>query len=160
MTQRTRCRDIERLMLEAEQRALTGAERRLVEEHTRACANCRDFASDRATIRAGLGTANWPEPPDDLVRRTRRLMRQAGAAKGPAPLPAWVLVALAMVAIATGIWAAVSLADVTADTTLADLPLAARAAVFVIVQNAVTLLFAPVVLRAFRAGRGVPAKVG
>ena len=160
MTTRTRCRAIERLMLEAEDRALTGAERCLVEEHTRACARCRDFASDRAIIRGGLGAASWPEPPDDLVGRTRRLLHQAGAERGPVAPPAWVLAALALVTIATGIWAAVSLANVTADTTLADLPMAARAAVFVIVQNAVTLLFAPVVLRAFRAGRGAAVKIG
>jgi hypothetical protein len=46
------------------------------------------------------------------------------------------------------------LADVTPDMTLADLPLAGLAAVFIIIQNALTLLFAPVVLRTIRARRG------
>jgi hypothetical protein len=153
-----RCRDVERLMLEAEERILTAEERRTVEEHARVCASCRGFAADRALIRGQLAAPTWPEPSDDIVRRTRRLVRQAGTAKGTTAVPAWVLVALAVVTIATGTWAAVSLADVTADMAIADVPAAARAAVFVIVQNAVMLLFAPVVLRAVRAGQGAAAK--
>ena len=43
--------------------------------------------------------------------------------------------------------------DITPDTTLADLPLAARTAVFIIVQNALMLFCAPIVLRTARARR-------
>jgi hypothetical protein len=71
-----------------------------------------------------------------------------------AALPTWVLVAMAVFAVATGLWLAVSLAGVTPDMTLADLPAAGLAAVLIIIQNALTLLFAPVVLRTVRARRG------
>jgi hypothetical protein len=153
MTKSLRCRDIERLVLESEYRAIPEGEQNLVEEHVRICAGCRGFAADRALLRAGLAAVRWPAPPEELVLRTRRLLRDAGTA-APTAVPAWVLVALAAVTIITSIWLAVWLPDLTQDTTLADMPLAARAAVFIIVQNALMLFCAPVVLRTARARRG------
>ena len=154
MTKGTRCRDVERLELEGEERILTAEERRVVEDHVRGCARCRSFASDRALIQGELASASWPEAPDELVARTRRRLRESGTATRPAAVPVWVFVSLGVVAIVTGLWLALSLADVTPDMTLSDLPIAGLAAVFIIVQNALTLLFAPVVLRTFRTRRG------
>jgi hypothetical protein len=155
MTKGLRCRDTERLLLEGEERRLSAAEERFLEEHRRDCARCRGFAADRALVRDGLAAVRWPAPPEELVRRTRRAVREAAMA-APAGLPAWVLIALAAVTIATSVWLAISLPDVTPDTTLADLPFAARAAVFIIIQNALMLFCAPVVLRTARARRDEP----
>jgi predicted anti-sigma-YlaC factor YlaD len=152
MTKSLRCRDVESLMLEGEDRSLPAGERGLVEEHLRTCARCRGFAADRALVRAELAGLRWPAPPEELVLKTRRMLRDAGAAK-PTTVPVWVLVALAALTIITSIWLAAWLPDITPDTTLADLPMAARAAVFIIVQNALMLFCAPVVLRAARARR-------
>jgi hypothetical protein len=154
MTPRVGCRDIERLMLEGEDRELARAERSLVEEHRRDCGRCRAFAADRLAIRTETAALRWPEPPDALVRKTRRLLLESAPDARPAALPVWVLVALTLVAVATGLWLAVSLAGVTPDMTLADLPVAGLAAVLIIIQNALTLLLAPVVLRTVRARRG------
>jgi anti-sigma factor RsiW len=154
MTKGTRCRDVERLELEGEERTLTAEERRMLEEHVRGCGRCRSFASDRALIRGELASASWPEASDELVTRMRRRLREHGNATERASVPVWVFVSLAVVAIFTGLWLALSLADVTPDMTLADLPAAGLAAVIIIVQNALMLLFAPVVLRTFRARRG------
>lgn len=153
MTKSLRCRDVERLMLEGEDRALPAGARSLVDEHLLACARCRGFAADRALFRAELASVRWPAPPEELVLRTRRLLRDAGTAS-PVAVPAWVLVALAAVTIITSIWLAIWLPDITPEISLADLPFAARAAVFIIVQNALMLFCAPVVLRAARARRG------
>jgi len=150
MTKSLNCRDVERLMLEGEDRAFSAGERDLVEEHLRACARCRGFAADRALVRAELAGVRWPAPPDELVLRTRRMLRETGT---PAAVPAWILIALAAVTIITSIWLAVWLPDITPDTTLSDLPLAARTAVFIIVQNALMLFCAPIVLRTARAHR-------
>jgi predicted anti-sigma-YlaC factor YlaD len=155
MTMSARCKDVERLALEGEDRALTAEEGRVVEGHLRECGRCRSFASDRALIRDGLASVRWPAPSDEIVRRTRRLVRESGQERAPAAVPAWVLVALAAATVITGLWLAISLADVTPDMTLSDLPAEGMAAVFVIVQNALMLFFAPVVLRTFRARRGV-----
>ena len=163
MTGKDRCGEVERLVLEAEDRALGAEERRAVEEHLGRCGRCREFADGRALIRGGLAAVRWPEPPAELVRRTRLLAREAEArsAGWPArvPLPAWVLTVLAAVTVATGLWLAMALAGVRPDATLSELPVAARAAVLVIAQNTLTLLFAPVVLRAFRARREAAAGV-
>jgi predicted anti-sigma-YlaC factor YlaD len=153
MTTKPGCGDIERLMLGSEGGDLAPGERALVEEHLRGCAQCRDFAADRDLIREEIAAAGWPVLPDELDRRTRRILRQGEPSPRAAAVPAWLLVAVAVVTIVTGIWLAASLADVTPDMTLADLPLAGLAAVFIIIQNALTLLFAPVVLRTIRARR-------
>lgn len=152
MTKAVRCRDVERLMIEGEDRSLLPAERRLVEDHLRGCGPCREFSVDRTLIRDELGAIRWPAPPSELVLKTRRIVRERSTASARA-LPAWVIVALAAVSVATALGLAVSLADVTPDMTLADWPLGALAAVIIIVENALMLFFAPVVLRAARARR-------
>jgi len=159
MTKSLRCRDVERLLLEREDGAFAAGEERLVEEHLRACAGCRGFTADRALIRGELTGVRWPEPPAELVSRTRRMLRRRGPERATAVPPAWVLISLAAVTIITALWLAVSLADVTPDMTLADLPLAALGAVLIIVQNAVMLFCAPVVLRAFRMRRSGPESI-
>jgi len=152
MTTKLDCRDIERLFIGAEDRDLPEDLKRLVEDHLRGCGRCRGFAADRTAIREGIAAVRWPAPPEALVRRTRRMM--AGGREGrAAAVPAWVIAALAVTAVVTGLWLAVSLADVTPDMALADLPVAGLAAVIVIIQNAITLLLAPVVLRAVRSRR-------
>jgi hypothetical protein len=152
MTRSSRCRDIERIMLEGEDRALPAGERGLVEDHVRACARCRGFAADRALVRAELAGVRWPAPPKELVLRTRRLLRGAGATAPPV-VPVWVLVAMAAVTIITSIWLAVTLPDITPEISLADLPFGGLVAIFIIVQNALMLFCAPVVLRTARARR-------
>lgn len=152
MTTKLSCRDIERLIIEREDGDLPEDLKRLVEDHLRGCGRCRGFEADRTAIREGMAAVRWPAPPEALVRRTRRMI--AGGREGrTAAVPAWVLLALAVTAVVTGLWLAVSMADVTPDMALADLPVAGLAAFIVIIQNAVTLLLAPVVLRAVRSRR-------
>ena len=153
MTKSVRCRDVERLIIEGEDRELSREERSFVADHLRGCVRCRGFEADRAVIREEIAAVRWPALPDALVRRTRLMLLESGPGARAAAVPGWVLIAMAVVAVATGLWLAVSLADVTPDMTLADLPIAGLAAVFIIVQNALMLLLAPVVLRTFRAQR-------
>ncbi len=156
MTTTLSCRDVERLIIAGEDRELSMGERRLVEDHLRGCGWCRGFEADRTFIREEIAAVRWPAPPDRLVRGTRRMVLERGPDAPAATVPGWVLIAMAVVAIVTGLWLAVSLADVTPDMTLADLPAAGLAAVFIIVQNALMLFFAPVVLRAVRSRRSAP----
>jgi len=158
MTKGSRCRDVERLVLEGEDREYSAGEKRFVEEHLSGCVRCRGFAEYRAFVREELAGVQWPTPPEELVLKTRRMLSDAGTSK-TAILPAWVFVALAAVTIITSICLAIALPDINPDTTLADLPFAGRAAIFIIVQNALMLLCAPVVLRTARARRGEPESV-
>ena len=153
MTGSLRCREVERLTLESEDRALSETERSLADAHLGGCRRCRDFAADRTLIRRELAAVRWPAPSDDLVFRTRRLIRGRRPEAATAGLPAWIIVALAVVSVVTAVGLTIGLADVTFDMTLADLPVGALAAVITIAQNALTLFFAPVVLRTFRARR-------
>ena len=157
MTKSLSCRDIERLMLEGEDRPFSAGERSLLEEHLRGCAGCREFAADRALVRGELAGIRWPAPPDELVLRTRRLLRESGAA-APAAVPVWVLAALAVVTVITSLWLAAWLPDISPGMTLADLPFGAWAAVFIIAQNALMLFCAPVVLRTARLRRDEPER--
>jgi hypothetical protein len=153
MTTKLSCRDVERLVLEDEGHELRAALGPLVEDHLRGCGRCRAFAADRSAIREEIGAILWPAPPDKLVRETRRMAFEEKPERWADGLPAWVLVAMAVMTIVTGLWLAVSLADVTPEMTLADVPVEAVAAVFVVIQNALVLFFAPVLLRAVRSRR-------
>jgi predicted anti-sigma-YlaC factor YlaD len=154
MTGSLRCREAERLTLESEDRDLPETKRSLVEAHLRGCRSCRDFAAERTLIRRELAAIRWPAPSDELVFRTRRLIRVRPPEAATAALPVWIIVALAVVSAVTAVGLAIAMADVTPNMTLADLPVGALAAVITIAQNALMLLFAPVVLRTFRARRG------
>ncbi|HSA94839.1 MAG TPA: zf-HC2 domain-containing protein [Acidobacteriota bacterium] len=157
MTTRPDCREIERLIVDGEGGELGTIERRLVDDHVRECGRCRAYAADHDLIRREIASGPWPALPAALDRRIERAIRTGGTAAPagaePTALPAWVLAALAVVTIITGVWLAVSLANVAPETKLADLPVAGLAAVIVIAQNALMLFFAPVVLRTFRARR-------
>lgn len=157
MTTKLSCREVELLILEDEDRELRTGLGPLVEGHLRGCGSCRAFAADRSAIRDEIGTVRWPALPDKLVRETRRMVLEARPRPRTAGLPLWVLVAMAVMTIVTGLWLAVSLADVTPEMTLADVPVEALAAVFVVIQNALMLFFAPVLLRMVRMRRSAPA---
>jgi hypothetical protein len=148
------CRDIERLILEDEDQDLNAGLAPLVEDHLHGCGRCRAFAADRAVIRKEAGALRWPAPSDRLIRETRRAALEAEPRPWTAGLPAWVLVAMAAMTVLTGIWLALSLADVTPEMTMAEAPIGALAAIFVVIQNALVLIFAPVLLRKVRARRG------
>jgi predicted anti-sigma-YlaC factor YlaD len=153
MTTKPNCRDVEGLVLEDEDHELAAGLRRLVEDHLRGCEGCRAFAADRNAMRRTFSLVRWPAPPEALVRRTRRKLLEARTEDRPAGLPSWVLIAMAFMTVATSLWLAISLADVTPGMTLADWPIAALAAALVIVQNAVALVLAPILLRTARARR-------
>lgn len=153
MTTKLSCRDVERLIIEDEDGKLTADMRRLVEDHLRGCRRCQGFAADRGLIRETIAAVRWPAPPETLVRATRRRLTEDERRPRAAAVPAWVLVALAVTTVVTGLWLAISLADVGPEMTLADLSVAALAAVIVIVQNVLMLFLAPVVLRTVRSRR-------
>lgn len=145
------CRQIERWLLESEDRARDGDERRAVDEHLRACPACRAFRRTRLEIRDAAGAFPRPAPPAALARRTRGacLEAMAGAA-GPAspaaarvPLP--VVLAAILFAGLTTVWLVGTLGAVDPGQ---PLPAAAWAAIAFLAQNALVLLVSPVIFRA------------
>ncbi len=153
MTTKLSCRDVELLIVEGEDRELASEMRWLVEDHLRGCERCRGFAADRTAIRRTFADARWPVPPEALVRATRRRLVEESAGSREPAVPAWIMIALAVMAVVTGLWLTIALADVGPETALTDLPVAGLAAVIVIIQNALMLFLAPVVLKAIRSRR-------
>ncbi|HSA95069.1 MAG TPA: zf-HC2 domain-containing protein, partial [Acidobacteriota bacterium] len=72
-----RCRAIERLLLAAEDRAWTAAEKQAVEAHVADCPACREFQGARQRMRAGLADLWRGEPPDTLSAKTRKVCLDA-----------------------------------------------------------------------------------
>lgn len=157
MTTKLSCRDIELLIVDGEGGELAAEARRLIEDHLRDCRRCQSFAADRSAIRGTFAAERWPAPPERLVRETRRrLVEESSGSREPA-FPAWVLAIFALTAAVTGLWLAIALADVGPETALADMPVAGLAAIMVIIQNALMLFLAPIVLKAARSRRGPAA---
>jgi len=162
MTKGPGCRDIERLILDREETALGAEDERLIRDHLRVCARCRDFEAARVGMHEAFSASAWPALPGDLDRRTRRRVGQvlagrdagAGAREARGPLPRPVLAALGVAIVLIAVWSSMALADIGPEPDLADLPLAARAALLIIAQNAFMLFFAPVILRATRPSGG------
>ncbi|MGB8952082.1 MAG: zf-HC2 domain-containing protein [Candidatus Aminicenantales bacterium] len=155
------CRDIERLILERDDRPLSQEERRAVEEHLRGCENCRLFESGFAGIRKELRGIEWEILPEPLSFRTKRMAldvmggktAKESAARRRMSVPAAILAALAILTILTVIWVTGTLIDLAPEPTLKDLPIAAWGALLLIAQNALILFFTPVILRAMRLSK-------
>ncbi len=141
------CRAIEFLLLESEDRALDGDDRRAVEEHLRDCPACRAFRAARLEIRDAASGFPRPDPPPALDRGTRSLCLEAlagtPAASAKVPLPV-VLAAILFAALAT-VWLVGILGGVDPGR---PLPAAAWAAIAFLAQNALVLLLSPVIFRA------------
>jgi hypothetical protein len=165
MTKGARCRNIERLILEREDRPLEVPEARSIEDHLGRCADCRQFEAARRMTRNGLKDLSWPPLSNAIDLRTRQLLRdkaldmtpedrrpEAGKARIPIP----ITVALVLVTVLTAVWLTLSLVGVGPFESLKsveDLPLAARIALALIGQNVAVLLCTPVIMRAARAAQ-------
>jgi hypothetical protein len=151
-----KCKAIERLILENEERELAGDEKRLVESHLRECARCRAFEAGRRTIREGLKDVWWEELPLALDLRTRRLCLEAlgvvpaesGQTKRRAKVPLPVIAAAAVFTILATVWLTATLADLTPGE---NLPTTAWLAIAFVAQNALMLFLTPIILGAGRA---------
>jgi anti-sigma factor RsiW len=148
-----KCKAIERLILENEERELAGDEKRLVESHLRECARCRAFEAGRHTIREGLKDVWREELPLALDLRTRHLCLEAlggRAAAGRAKIPVPVIAVSILFAVLAAIWLTAALSDVAPGE---PLPSGAWVAIVFIAQNALVLFFSPIILRAARPSK-------
>jgi anti-sigma factor RsiW len=148
------CKAIERLILEGEERALGGDEKRLVEAHFGECPGCRAFEAGRRAIREGLKDFRRAELPRPLDLRTRRLClealgsRRAVARKARIPVP--VIAASILFAVLAVIWLTATLSEVAPGE---PLPSGGWVAIVFIAQNALVLFLSPVILRAARTSK-------
>ncbi len=163
-----RCKDIERLIIDSSDEDLSSEELSAIEKHIVHCALCARFRDDLEKIRMGVKTMPQPVLPPDLAQKTR-LRCQAEISRRPAaaskiarlipsdPIPKYVWAALLPLILLTVFVLAPALKEIRLDQTLT---FASVVAFTIIIQNAVMLLFAPILIRRHRWKkqdiRGIP----
>jgi anti-sigma factor RsiW len=150
-----RCQDIERLILEEGERALSPEERAAVEAHLAVCAGCERFSVFWRDLAVRLDRGRAPELTPDLAEKVRaaahaeiysRLGERTGRAArtSSAPVPALIWAALAVITVLTvgfllpGIEEFLQNPRLSFETALV---------LILLLQNALTLFFAPVLMR-------------
>jgi len=163
-----RCKDIERLIIDSSDEDLSSEELSAIEKHIVHCALCARFRDDLEKIRMGVKTMPQPVLPPDLAQKTR-LRCQAEMSQQPAAaskiarlipsdsIPKYVWAALLPLILLTVFVIAPTLKEIRLDQTLT---FASVVAFTIIIQNAVMLLFAPILIRRRRWKkqdiRGIP----
>jgi hypothetical protein len=163
-----RCKDIERLIIDASDEDLSAEELSAIEKHFARCALCARFQDDLEKIRMGVKTIPQPVLPPDLAQKTR-LRCQAEISQQPAagarisklipsePIPKYVWAVLLPLILLTVFLLAPTLKEIRLDQTLT---FTSVVALTIIIQNAVMLLFAPILIRGRRWKkkdiRGIP----
>jgi hypothetical protein len=150
-----RCKDIELLIIDSSDGNLSLEELSAIERHVSHCALCARFQDELEKIRMGVKTIPQPILPPDLAQKTR-LRCQAEISQQPAtatknaklipsdPIPKYVWAALLPLILLTVFALAPTLKEIRLDQTLT---FASAAALTIIIQNAVMLLFAPILIR-------------
>ncbi len=163
-----RCKDIERLIIDSSDKDLSLEELSTIEKHIAHCALCTRFQDELEKIRMGVKKIPQPILPPGLAQKTR-LRCQAEISQLPAaatkiaklipsdPIPKYVWAVLLPLILLTVFVLASALKEIRLDQTLT---FASAAALTIIIQNAVMLLFAPILIRRRRWKkqdiRGIP----
>ena len=150
-----RCQDFERLMLESSERELVREERRALEEHLETCPVCaafRDFLGGlRSSLRDAPGPALSTEFSDSVRLRCRaeldslsrsRAGQDFGRRPAAVPWPIW-----AALAILTGLTLYFLIPGLEEFRQGQKLTLATALVLLVILQNALMLVAAPLLMR-------------
>ena len=163
-----RCKDIERLIIDSSDEDLSQEELTAIEKHVARCASCARFRDDLEKIRMGVKVMPQPIVPPDLAQKTRlRIQTEMGREPAAAtkieqltpsePIPKYVWVALIPLIFLTLILIIPAFKEIRLDQTLTFTSVVAFT---IIIQNAVMLLFAPILIRRYRGKkqdtRGMP----
>ena len=163
-----RCKDIERLIIESSDEDLSLEELSTIEKHVARCALRARFQDELEKIRRGVKTIPQPILPPDLAQKTlhrcqTEISQQPATATKiaklipSAPIPKYVWAVLLPLILLTVFVLAPTLKEIRLDQTLT---FASAAALTIIIQNAVMLLFAPILIRRRRWKkqdiRGIP----
>ena len=154
-----RCQDAQRLMLDIPEGTLSADTLSALEEHVRRCPKCAGLRADLEEIRTGLENHPLPEPPADLIERTRAVClaelranedareTNPGKTRVAAP-PKFIWAALAVLTVLTLIFVVPRIEDIKFDEMLTFETVLTFS---LLIQNAVMLFFAPILIRKFRS---------
>ena len=153
-----RCKDIERLIVDASEGGLSQEEIRGIEQHVSSCAKCACFQEDLEGIRVCLKNTSAPELPDAFLQKTRELCyeeirslaatQKVGYRTGNHSIPKLIWTAIASLIVSTGFLLLPLIRDLELEQTFS---FPAVVVLFLIIQNAAMLFFTPVILRKFRS---------
>jgi len=153
-----RCKNIERLIVDASEGGLSQEEIRAIEDHISSCVKCARLQEEWEGIRVCLRNSSKPILPDELMQKTRELcyeeIRSLGAAQKMGhrtsikSIPKLIWAAIASLIVITGFLMLPLLRDLELEQTFS---FPAVVVLFLIIQNAAMLFFTPVILRKFRS---------
>ncbi len=153
-----RCKDIERLIIDASAGGLSQEEIRAIEDHISSCVKCARLQEEWEGIRVCLRNSSKPILPDDLIQKTRELcyeeMRSLSATQKKErrirnhSIPKLIWAAIASLIVLTGFLLLPLLRDLELEQTFS---FPAVVVLFLLIQNAAMLFFTPVILRKFRS---------
>jgi hypothetical protein len=134
-------------------------EKRAIEDHVSSCEKCARLQEELEGIRVCLRNSSKPVLPDELGIKTQALcyeeMNSLGSpalkAESRVPshsIPKLIWAAIASLIVLTGVLLLPFIWDLEMEQTLS---FPAAVVLFLIVQNAAMLFFAPVILRKFRS---------
>lgn len=149
-----RCQDAERLMIESSEREWSRGTRRALEAHLDSCPDCAAFRDFRVGLRSAREKMSVPEPGAELVERVRRRCQAELFQKPsdrPATVPWSIWVAFAVLTVITLGFFIPQIQEFFATQEFTP---AIGLMLLVLLQNAVMLFFAPVIMRRQRLGRG------
>lgn len=152
------CKDIERLIVDASERGLSQEEISAIEAHVSTCADCARFQEDLEGIRFCLRNSSRPVLPSALVQKTKELcyaemdslrhaVRKSDRRVRDHRIPKLIWAAIAFLIVITGFLLLPFIREIELEQSFSFPGLVV---LFLIIQNAAMLFFAPVILRKFR----------
>jgi len=156
-----KCSEMERLIIESSSVSSDEETKNEMERHMKDCVRCARLEEDMAGIRAALLGQSGPELPQDLDEKTRQLCLATLASSqvnreisdGKAwleSIPLSIKVAFISLIVLTAVCSLPLLRQLMLEESLS---VAAIIMLSMIVQNAVMLIFSPLLLRRFRTKR-------
>jgi anti-sigma factor RsiW len=162
-----RCQDIERLIMENSERDLVQEERLAIEQHLAQCPACASYRDLWEGMHGSLQKVALPELPAELEQRVRlacyeeinsRLQRQTrprrSTSSASVPWPIW-----AALAVLTVLTAAFLVPGIEKFLEEQSFSLETVLVLGLILQNALMLFFAPVVMRRHRFSQSAVGEI-
>lgn len=153
-----KCKDVERWIIAVSEESPEEGKLSQVEEHIVNCPGCARFEEDLKKIRLHIQKTKAPVLSEELIHRTRLMCHAAMKASSPteksfisrikaASIPVYIWIALVSLVVLTVILMLPLLKELAAEDLLS---LQAVVTLSLMIQNAVMLFFAPLILRKFR----------
>ena len=154
-----RCKNIERLIVDASEGGLSQEEIKIIKEHVSSCEKCARLYEELEGIRVCLRNSSKPVLPDSLIQKTQELCYREMESLRRAPqrserrirnhsIPKLIWAAIASFIVITGFLLLPLIRDIEQEQTFS---FPAVIVLFLIIQNAAMLFFTPVILRKFRS---------